>query len=114
MSTSASKPEPLATPVPVTAAEEAASTTVRWEPRQRLTMTAPVKDSTAIVDESRHTGLDRTKVAIAVIVAVTVLIVVWLVVRSGGSDDEPAPEGTVPTASTPATPAPADSSGGGG
>lgn len=106
---------PVRSPVPVTAVEEAVSTTVRWEPRQRLAMAAPVKESAAIVDDSRHTGLDRTKVAIAVIVAVTVLLVVWLVSRSGGSDD-PAPDGTVPAASTPATSAPGlvDESNGGG
>ena len=96
-------PAPVERPIPITAGEEAASTTVRWEPRQRLAMTAPVKESAAIVDHSRHTGLDRTKVAIAVIVAVTVLLVVWLVSRAGGSDD-PAPVGTVPAVSTPTVP----------
>jgi len=108
-------PAPVATPRPITTGEDAASTTVRWEPRQRLAMTAPVKESAAIVDHSRHPGLDRTKVTIAVIVAVTVLLVVWLVGRSGGDDPAP-PAGTVPASSTPATPPPADddSSGGGG
>ena len=108
-------PAPVATPLRVSAVEEAASTTVRWEPRQRLAVTAPVKESAAIVDHSRHTGLDRTKVVIAVIVAITVLLVVWLVSRSGGNDD-PAPSGTVPAGSTPVTPAVGnvDGSGGGG
>jgi hypothetical protein len=107
-------PVPVAARVPVTAADDAASTTVRWEPRQRLAMTAPVKESAAIVDDSRHTGLDRTKVVIAVIVAITVLLVVWLVSRSGHSDVGPTPEGTVPAASTPGTPVPADDAGAGG
>lgn len=108
------KPDPLPAGVPVTTDDTAASTTVRWEPRQRLAMSAPVKESAAIVDDSRHTGLDRTKVAIAVIVAITVLLVVWLVSRSGDGDPGPTPEGTVPAASTPADPGPADDAGAGG
>ena len=79
-------------------------------------MTAPIKESAAIVDHSRHTGLDRTKIIIAVIVAVTVLLVVWLVSRAGGGADDPAPAGTVPAVSTPVTPPPdgADGAGAGG
>lgn len=98
-------PAPVSAPLPVTPAEDAASATVRWEPRQRLAMSAPVKESTAIIDDSRHSGLDRTKIIIAVIVAITVVLVVWLVSRSGGDGgDTPPPDGTAPATSVAGAP----------
>lgn len=86
------------TPAPAAApsVEDLASTTVRWEPRQRLAATAPVTD-TVLVTPPTHHGLDRTQVVIALIIAVALVIVVWLVVSSRGSDDPAPPVGSVPT-----------------
>jgi len=76
--------------------EDAASTTVRWEPRQRLTTAPPITD-TAVIAPHTSPGLDRTKVAIAIIVAVALVVIVWLVAGSLGGDDAPAPTVSVPT-----------------
>ena len=80
----------------VPSVEELASTTVRWEPRQRLTATAPVTETPVIAAPTHH-GLDTTKIVIALIAAVALVVVAWLVVGSRGGDD-PAPSvGSVPT-----------------
>lgn len=71
------------------------STTVRWEPRQRLTAAAPLKDESAVIDPTQHVGMDRTKIAIALIAAATLILVVWLFVRDGGGSDAP-PAGSTP------------------
>ena len=86
------------TPTAATApsVDDLTSTTVRWEPRQRLAATAPVTD-TVLIAPPTHQGLDKTKVVIALIVAVALVIVVWLVVGSRGSDDPAPTVGSVPT-----------------
>lgn len=74
------------------------STTVRWEPHQRLSGTAHVADAPLATSEQRHHGVDRTKIAIAAIVAVTVVVLVWLFLRSDGSGEPPPPpDQSVPT-----------------
>lgn len=97
-------PPPPTTPTttpPLTPSPEhdaVVSTTVRWEPRQRLTASAPLKDESAVIDPTQHVGMDRTKIAIALIAAATVILVVWLFVRDGGGSDAP-PTGSTPTVS---------------
>jgi len=93
-------PAALGAPAPIAPAgpsvDDLTSTTVRWEPRQRLAATAPITDTVLIAPPTHH-GLDKTKVVIALIVAVALVIVVWLVVSSLGGND-PAPSvGSVPT-----------------
>lgn len=103
-------PAAVAAPAPIAPAgpsvDDLASTTVRWEPRQPLAATAPIADTSLIAPPTHH-GLDKTKVVIALIVAVALVIVVWLVVSSLGSDDPapsvgsvPATDGTVGTGDT--------------
>ena len=91
---------PSAVEIPIAPAvpnvDELTSTTVRWEPRQRLAATAPVTE-TPLITQSTHHVLDRTKIVIALIVAVALVIVVWLVVGSRGSDDPAPPVDSVPT-----------------
>ena len=96
-------PDPLPDPSPHPAAplppppvadalkwrDDTASTTMRWEPRQRLPSSTPFADAPTITIAPPH-GIDRTKLAIAVIVAVALVAVVWLLVRGGG-DDPPVP-----------------------
>jgi hypothetical protein len=72
------------------------STTVRWEPRQRLSTAAPVAES-ALITPTTHTGLDHTKLAIAIVAAVTVIVIAWLVVGSRGGGTESPPVDSVPT-----------------
>lgn len=92
-------PPPPTTPTLTPSPEHDAvvSTTVRWEPRQRLTASAPIKDESAVTDPTHHVGMDRTKTAIALIAAATVILVVWLFVRDSGSDAPP--PGSTPTVS---------------
>ncbi len=103
-------PAAVAAPAPIAPAgpsvDDLTSTTVRWEPRQRLAATAPITDTVLIAPPTHH-GLDKTKIVIALIVAVALVIVVWLVVSSLGSDDPapsvgsvPATDGTVGTGDT--------------
>ena len=97
---STARDAPSAVEIPFAAAvpsvDELTSTTVRWEPRQRLAATAPVTE-TPLITQSTHHVLDRTKIVIALIVAVALVIVVWLVVGSRGSDDPAPPVDSVPT-----------------
>jgi hypothetical protein len=89
--------------------EDLASTTVRWEPRQRLAATAPITD-TALIAPPTHHGLDKTRVVIALIIAVALVTVVWLVVSSRGGDDPAPTVDSVPTSDrTDGSIAPSDS-----
>ena len=72
------------------------STTVRWEPRQRLTTAAPVAE-TAVIAPTTHSGLDHTKLAIAIVAAVTLIVIAWLVMGSRGGGTESPPVDSVPT-----------------
>ena len=85
---------PVTTPEP--GVEQLASTTVRWEPRQRLTATAPVNE-TAVIAAPTTSGIDRTKVAIAAIAAVALIVVAWLFIGSRGGDEAPPTIDSVPT-----------------
>lgn len=97
-------PAPPATPdapsIPATTpealVEQLASTTVRWEPRQRLTATAPVND-TSVIAAPTTPGIDRTKVAIAAIAAMALIVVAWLFIGSRGGDEAPPTIDSVPT-----------------
>ena len=71
------------------------STTVRWEPRQRLSTPAPVAESVVIAPPARA-GIDHTKLAIAIVAAVTLIVIAWLVVGSRGGTESP-PVDSVPT-----------------
>ncbi len=71
------------------------STTVRWEPRQRLSTPAPVTESVVIAPPARA-GIDHTKLAIAIVAAVTLIVIAWLVVGSRGGTESP-PVDSVPT-----------------
>lgn len=104
-------------PVPTSTEHEQVSTTVRWEPRQRLTAAAPVNESTVIAPT--HTpGIDRTKVAIAGIAAIALVVVAWLFLGSRGDDSPPPTIDSVPASAAPSgdstVPAPADPSDGAG
>jgi len=85
---------PVTTPEP--GIEQLASTTVRWEPRQRLTSTAPVT-ATAVIAPPTTRGVDRTKVALAAIAALALIVVAWLFIGSRGGDDAPPTIDSVPT-----------------
>ncbi len=99
-STARDAPSAVAIPGPIAPAvpnvDELTSTTVRWEPRQRLAATAPVTE-TPLITQSTHHVFDKTKIVIALIVAVALVIVVWLVVSSRGSDSPAPPVDSVPT-----------------
>lgn len=93
-----------------TGARADVSTTVRWEPRQRLTTAAPVAE-TAVIAPTTHSGLDHTKLAIAIVAAVTLIVIAWLVVGSRGGGTESPPVDSVPASGVESTVANSESSG---
>ena len=82
------------------------STTVRWEPTQRLVTAAPVQATPTLPVGPHLPGLDRTKVTIATIIAIALVLTVWLVVRGNDGGGEPAPTGSVPVSAERGSPIP--------
>jgi hypothetical protein len=78
------------------------STTMRWEPRQRLATSAPIPAPPAMPIGPHTPGLDRTKVAIATIIAIALVLTVWLLVRGDDGGGGPAPAESVPGSAAPA------------
>ena len=86
------------------------STTVRWEPRQRLATAAPIADS-AVIAPPTHPRLDHTKLAIAIVAAVTLIVIAWLVFGSRGGNSVSPPVDSVPTSGVESTVPNSESSG---
>jgi hypothetical protein len=90
------------TDAPVAASAAAVhSTTMRWEPRQRLATSAPVQAPPTVPIGPQTPGLDRTKVAIATIIAIALVLTVWLLVRGDDGGSGPAPTESVPGSAAP-------------
>ena len=86
------------------------STTVRWEPQQRLSTAAPIAES-AVIAPPTHVRLDHTKLAIAIVAAVTLIVIAWLVLGSRGGNTVSPPVDSVPASGVESTVPNSESSG---